>query len=155
MKREVISDHFLMLVKSTHSRSGGRSYSGKSGENAWFYGEKNVKHLECYWGGLETQKLSLATHWDYLLCWFWMKTLQDCECCPGHYLIVNHYSSMSWFKFHNLSVIVNCVTKSRIQGVLDSLKLVPGSIRASPCKCAFALEVILHKNYSGGRELFV
>ena len=30
----------------------------------------------------------------------------------GHYLIVNHYSSMSWFKFHNSSVIVNCVTKS-------------------------------------------
>ena len=40
------------------------------------------------------------------------KTSQEFECCQGHYLIVNHYSSMSWFKFCNLSVIVNCVTKS-------------------------------------------
>ena len=39
---------------------------------------------------------------------------KNCECCPSHYLIVNHYSSMSWFKFRNLSVIVNCVTKSLI-----------------------------------------
>ena len=31
---------------------------------------------------------------------------------PVLYLIVTHYSSMSWFKFRNLSVIVNCVTKS-------------------------------------------
>ena len=30
---------------------------------------------------------------------------KNCECC--------HYSSMSWFKFRNLSVIVNCVTKGR------------------------------------------
>ena len=29
-----------------------------------------------------------------------------------HYLIVNHYFSMSWFKFRNLSEIVNCVTES-------------------------------------------
>ena len=28
---------------------------------------------ECYFCGLETQKLSLATHWDNLLCLFWMK----------------------------------------------------------------------------------
>ena len=40
------------------------------------------------------------------------KHRKNCKCCPGKYLIVNHYSSMSWFKFHNLSVIVNCVTKS-------------------------------------------
>ena len=26
--------------------------------------------------------------------------------------IVNHYSSMPWFKYRNLSVIVNCVSKS-------------------------------------------
>ena len=38
------------------------------------------------------------------------KHRKNCECCPGHYLIVNHYSSMSWFKFHNLSVTVKCVT---------------------------------------------
>ena len=37
-------DMSLMLVKSTDSRTGGRSYSGKSGENAGFYGGKNVKH---------------------------------------------------------------------------------------------------------------
>ena len=43
-----------------------------------------------------------------------IKHRKNCECCPGHYLIVNHYSSMSWFKFRNLSVIVNCVTKSQI-----------------------------------------
>ena len=34
--------------------------------------------------------------------------------CPGHYLIVNRFSPMSWFKFRNLSVIVNCVIKSLI-----------------------------------------
>ena len=37
---------------------------------------------------------------------------KNCECCPGHSLIVNHYSSMSWFKFRNLSEMVNCVTNS-------------------------------------------
>ena len=40
------------------------------------------------------------------------KHRKNCECCPGHSLTVNHYSSMSWFKFRNFSVIVNCVTKS-------------------------------------------
>ena len=30
------------------------------------------------------------------------KHRKNCKCCPGHYLIVNHYSSMSWFKFSNL-----------------------------------------------------
>ena len=40
------------------------------------------------------------------------KHRKNCECCPGHYLIVSHYSSISWFKFRNLSVIVNCVTNS-------------------------------------------
>ena len=43
-----------------------------------------------------------------------IKHHKNCECCPGHPLIVNHYSSMSRFKFHNLSVKVNCVTKSLI-----------------------------------------
>ena len=40
------------------------------------------------------------------------------------YLIVNHYSSMSWFKFRNLSVIVNSVTRSlnRSQSKLLSLQ---------------------------------
>ena len=42
------------------------------------------------------------------------KHRKNCECCPGHYLIVNHYFSMSWFKFCNLWVIVNCVNNSRI-----------------------------------------
>ena len=42
------------------------------------------------------------------------KHRKNCECCPGHYLIVNHYSWMSWFKFRNVPVIVNCVTKSLI-----------------------------------------
>ena len=32
-----------------------------------------------------------------------IKHRKNCECCPSHYLIVNHYSSMSWFKFRNLS----------------------------------------------------
>ena len=41
-----------------------------------------------------------------------LKHRKNSECCPGHYLIVNHYSSMSWFKFRNLSLIVNCVIKS-------------------------------------------
>ena len=27
------------------------------------------------------------------------KHRKNCEGCPGHYLIVNHFSSMSWFKF--------------------------------------------------------
>ena len=39
---------------------------------------------------------------------------RNCEYCPGQYLIVNHHSSMSWFKFCNLSVIVDCITKSLI-----------------------------------------
>ena len=43
-----------------------------------------------------------------------MKDCKNCECCPGHYLTVNHYSLMSWFHFRNLSVIVNYVTKSLI-----------------------------------------
>ena len=38
------------------------------------------------------------------------KHRKNCECCPGRYLIVNHYSSMSWIKFRNLSELVNCVT---------------------------------------------
>ena len=42
------------------------------------------------------------------------KHRKNCKCCPGNYVIVNHYSSMSWFKFRNLSVVVNCVTKSLI-----------------------------------------
>ena len=41
---------------------------------------------------------------------FFKKHCKNCECCPGHYLIVNHYSSISCVKFHNLSAIVNCVT---------------------------------------------
>ena len=40
------------------------------------------------------------------------KHRKNCKCCPGHSLIVNHYSSISWFKFRNLSVIVNCVPNS-------------------------------------------
>ena len=38
-----------------------------------------------------------------------IQTSPDCECCPGHYLIVNCLPPMSGFKFRNLSVIVNCV----------------------------------------------
>ena len=57
------------------------------------------------------------------LAWIWIlsassnlgkslkKHRKNCECCPGHYLIVNHYSLMSWFKFCNLLVIFNCVTE--------------------------------------------
>ena len=26
---------------------------------------------------------------------YFLKHRKNCECCPGHYLIVNHYSSMS------------------------------------------------------------
>ena len=26
---------------------------------------------------------------------------KNCKCCPGHYLIVNHYHPMSWSKFRN------------------------------------------------------
>ena len=29
----------------------------------------------------------------------YQKHRKNCECCPGHYLIVNHYFSMSWFIF--------------------------------------------------------
>ena len=32
---------------------------------------------------------------------FLKKHHKDCEWCPCLYLIANHYSSMSWFKFHN------------------------------------------------------
>ena len=42
------------------------------------------------------------------------------ECCPGHYLIVNHQPSISWF---NLSVIVNSVTKSSDHSIALNLKL--------------------------------
>ena len=28
------------------------------------------------------------------------KHRNNCQCCPGHYLIVNHYSSMSWFNLN-------------------------------------------------------
>ena len=49
------------------------------------------------------------------------KHRKNCECCPGHYLIVNHYSSMSLFKFRNLSVIVNCVAKSLIHEITLNL----------------------------------
>ena len=43
-----------------------------------------------------------------------IKHRKNCECCPGHYLIVSHYSSMSWLRFRNLSVIVTSVIKSQI-----------------------------------------
>ena len=42
------------------------------------------------------------------------KHRKNCECCPGHNLTANHKASMSSFKFRNLSVTVNCVTKSLI-----------------------------------------
>ena len=45
------------------------------------------------------------------------KHRKNCECCSGHYLIVNHYPSMSWFKFRNLTVIVSSVTNSIKEGV--------------------------------------
>ena len=51
------------------------------------------------------------------------KHRKNCECCPGHYLIVSHFSSMSGFKFRNLSVIVNCVTKSLIHKIALNLNL--------------------------------
>ena len=38
-------DMSLMLVKFTHSRTGGRSYSGKDGENAGFYRGTKCKTL--------------------------------------------------------------------------------------------------------------
>ena len=53
------------------------------------------------WGGAFLFKLQ-----------FDWKHRKNGKCCPGHYLIVNRYSSISWFKFRNLSVIVNCVTNS-------------------------------------------
>ena len=56
--------------------------------------------------------------------WVWEnKHRKNCECCPGHYLIVNQYSSMSWFKFCNLSVMVNCVTKSLDRSQSESKSL--------------------------------
>ena len=60
---------------------------------------------------LPWQKLKLLLHNK---CISYPKHRKNSECCPGHYLIVNHYSSMSWLKFRNLSVIVNSVTKSLI-----------------------------------------
>ena len=30
------------------------------------------------------------------------KHRKNCECCPGHHLIVNHYSSMSWKSLKSL-----------------------------------------------------
>ena len=41
-----------------------------------------------------------------------LKHRKNCECCPGHYPIVNHSPPMSWFKFRNFSIIVNFVTNS-------------------------------------------
>ena len=42
-----------------------------------------------------------------------LKHRKNGKCCPGHYLIVNNYSSfsISCFNFRNFSVIVNFVTK--------------------------------------------
>ena len=48
-----------------------------------------------------------------------LKYRKNCECCPGQYLTVNHKPSMSWFKFRNLLVIVNCVTKGGRQILLS------------------------------------
>ena len=33
------------------------------------------------------------------------KHRKNCECCPGHHLIVNHYSSMSWKSLKSLSKV--------------------------------------------------
>ena len=52
------------------------------------------------------------------------KHRKNCECCPGHYPIVNKYYSISWFKFHNLSAKVNCVTKSLIHQITHNLVIV-------------------------------
>ena len=65
----------------------------------------------CKWFGNFLWSCALITSWSIH---HRQKHRKNCECCPGHYLIVNHYSSMSWFKFRNLSIIVNCVTKSLI-----------------------------------------
>ena len=70
-------------------------------------------------GGLHNSSTILPLHleWEVLLGtisidgfelpWifpsFLKKHRKNLECCPGHYLIVNHYSSMSGFKFRNFS----------------------------------------------------
>ena len=81
---------------------------------------KLCRPQQCFWCPLS------ISNFIYLMDFGWMeqparyimhhmghKHHKNCECCPGHYLIVNHYSSMSWFKFHNMSVMVNYVTKSQ------------------------------------------
>ena len=41
-----------------------------------------------------------------------MKHRKNYKCCPGHSLNVSYLPSKSWFKFLNLSEIVNCVSRS-------------------------------------------
>ena len=67
-------------------------------------------HFAKWFAGLMI-KLFLA-HTQYNTLHIDNKHRKNRECCLGHYLIVNHYSSMSWFKFRNLSEMVNCVTNS-------------------------------------------
>ena len=53
-----------------------------------------------------TQALRLTLKLNQFTCslkifGFWReKHRKNCECCPGHCLIVNHYSSMSWFNLN-------------------------------------------------------
>ena len=83
--------------------------------NALLHGSSGGSHFDGYLGRL----LSKKHH-------------KNCECCPGHSLIVNHYSSILWFKFRNLSVIVNCVTISLIHKIALNLNL--NSCLCSHCR---------------------
>ena len=70
-----------------------------------------VAHISCGYRWCITLPNTSSTLLD-METFVHIKHRKNCECCPGHYLIVNHYSSMSWFKFRNLSEMVNCVTNS-------------------------------------------
>ena len=48
-------------------------------------------------------RLSLKSNIELPKTFIIIKHRKNCECCPGHYLIVNHYSSMSWLKFRIVS----------------------------------------------------
>ena len=84
----------------------------------WLLNLSSLSHIEprhrfCTKDGNYLSSGKVISIFRVMLLWAY-KHRKNCDCCPGHHLIINHYSSMSWFKFRNLSVIVNSVTKSLI-----------------------------------------
>ena len=104
----VVSQRYLGLGFQQSFNVGWQIYFAVMTSNvSWRAGTKTVSH----WQFREFFFLFVSAS-NAVLSTFCLlhKHRKNCECCPGHYLIVNHYSAMSRFKFRNLSVIVSCVT---------------------------------------------